>query len=143
MPTNACQWLYECEHCQALLRPKQGDCCVFCSYGSVQCPPVQASLRSQKETMGHPNSRAADRFSIRSRAYEGEKSLLREDAVERLGLVGEMKNDLRVWAFHAGILARLHLLDTSSQGASGPIWGASFYGSDYGLMTLSMTAPDG
>lgn len=42
MPEDACQWFYECEHCHALLRPKAGDCCVFCSYGSVPCPPVQA-----------------------------------------------------------------------------------------------------
>ena len=41
MPTNACQWFYECEQCHALLKPKPGDCCVFCSYGSVQCPPIQ------------------------------------------------------------------------------------------------------
>jgi hypothetical protein len=24
-----------------LLRPKPGDCCVFCSYGSVKCPPMR------------------------------------------------------------------------------------------------------
>jgi hypothetical protein len=41
MPTDACQFFYECSHCKALLRPHPGDCCVFCSYGSVQCPPVQ------------------------------------------------------------------------------------------------------
>jgi len=41
MPTNACQWFYACEACHALLRPLSGDCCVFCSYGSVKCPPVQ------------------------------------------------------------------------------------------------------
>lgn len=41
MPTDACQWFYECEGCHALLKPKPGDCCVFCSYGSVKCPPVQ------------------------------------------------------------------------------------------------------
>jgi transcription elongation factor Elf1 len=29
MPTDACQWFYECESCKALLRPKAGDCCVF------------------------------------------------------------------------------------------------------------------
>ncbi len=34
MPTNACLFLYEYEHCQAVLRPKPGDCCVFCSFGS-------------------------------------------------------------------------------------------------------------
>ena len=42
MPTDACQFFYECESCKSLLRPEQGDCCVFCSFGSVKCPPVQA-----------------------------------------------------------------------------------------------------
>jgi len=43
MPTNACQILYACAQCGTALRPKAGDCCVFCSYGSVPCPPVQAA----------------------------------------------------------------------------------------------------
>jgi hypothetical protein len=41
MPTDACQYFYECGGCKTLLRPKAGDCCVFCSYGSVACPPIQ------------------------------------------------------------------------------------------------------
>jgi hypothetical protein len=41
MPTDACQFFYECMNCGALLRPEAGDCCVFCSYGSVPCPPLQ------------------------------------------------------------------------------------------------------
>ena len=41
MPTDACQYFYECEQCQKLLKPLQGDCCVFCSYGTVDCPPIQ------------------------------------------------------------------------------------------------------
>ena len=41
MPTDACQFFYECEQCKTVLRPKAGDRCVFCSHGSVQCPPVQ------------------------------------------------------------------------------------------------------
>ncbi len=41
MPTEYCQWFYECEHCKTLLRPKPGDCCVYCSYGTVPCPPIQ------------------------------------------------------------------------------------------------------
>ncbi|CAN7270624.1 GDCCVxC domain-containing (seleno)protein [Rhizobium sp. LjRoot258] len=46
MPVDACVWFYECRGCGATLKPKDGDCCVFCSYGSVRCPPVQAgSLR--------------------------------------------------------------------------------------------------
>jgi hypothetical protein len=43
MPTDACQYFYECTGCATLLRPKPGDCCVFCSYGSVRCPPIQAA----------------------------------------------------------------------------------------------------
>ena len=43
MPTDACQYFYECENCKTLLKPKQGDCCVFCSYGTVKCPPIQQS----------------------------------------------------------------------------------------------------
>ena len=42
MPTDACQYFYECRGCGALLRPKPGHCCVFCSYGSVPCPPMQS-----------------------------------------------------------------------------------------------------
>ncbi|HEY2808502.1 MAG TPA: GDCCVxC domain-containing (seleno)protein [Steroidobacteraceae bacterium] len=41
MPTDACVYFYECRGCCQLLRPNKGDCCVFCSYGSVKCPPVQ------------------------------------------------------------------------------------------------------
>jgi hypothetical protein len=41
MPTDACQWFYECEQCHTVLRPLAGDCCVYCSYGSVPCPPIQ------------------------------------------------------------------------------------------------------
>ena len=41
MPTDACQWFYECGQCHTVLKPKPGDCCVFCSYGSVPCPPIQ------------------------------------------------------------------------------------------------------
>ena len=43
MPTDACQFFYECPACKAMLRPKAGDCCVFCSYGTVKCPPMQAA----------------------------------------------------------------------------------------------------
>jgi hypothetical protein len=41
MPSTACQFFYDCENCKEVLRPKEGDCCVFCSYGTVACPPVQ------------------------------------------------------------------------------------------------------
>ena len=41
MPTTACQYFYEGAGCKTLLKPKPGDCCVFCSYGTVPCPPIQ------------------------------------------------------------------------------------------------------
>lgn len=41
MPVNACQFFYACTGCGELLKPLPGDCCVFCSYGDVPCPPVQ------------------------------------------------------------------------------------------------------
>jgi hypothetical protein len=43
MPTDTCWFFYECAGCHTLLRPKAGDCCVFCSYGSAKCPPMQAA----------------------------------------------------------------------------------------------------
>ena len=45
MPTDACQWFYECRSCGTVLKPKPGDCCVFCSYGTVPCPPMQSSAK--------------------------------------------------------------------------------------------------
>lgn len=48
MPTTTCRIIWECENCGAILRAKSGDCCVFCSYGSVPCPSIQ-ELRSQSE----------------------------------------------------------------------------------------------
>ena len=41
MPTDACLYFYQCRNCGVLLRPLPGDCCVFCSYGTVKCPPIQ------------------------------------------------------------------------------------------------------
>ncbi|HRA99131.1 MAG TPA: GDCCVxC domain-containing (seleno)protein [Ignavibacteria bacterium] len=42
MSENSCLWFYECHKCKTVLKPKSGDCCVFCSYGSVKCPPIQS-----------------------------------------------------------------------------------------------------
>ena len=41
MPTDACQYLYTCKQCGRQMKPKKGDCCVYCSYGDVPCPPIQ------------------------------------------------------------------------------------------------------
>ncbi len=42
MPDDACVRFHPCAGCGEMLKPLPGDCCVFCSYGSVACPPVQA-----------------------------------------------------------------------------------------------------
>ena len=41
MPTDACQYFYRCTGCGELLRPKPGDCCVYCSYADTLCPSKQ------------------------------------------------------------------------------------------------------
>lgn len=41
MPQDSCQFFYECTSCKVLLKPESGDCCVFCSYGSIKCPSIQ------------------------------------------------------------------------------------------------------
>ncbi|MBT4260814.1 MAG: hypothetical protein HOD90_13020 [Nitrospina sp.] len=43
MPQDSCQFFYECDGCKGILKPKHGDCCVFCSYGTVPCPPKQTN----------------------------------------------------------------------------------------------------
>ena len=50
MPTDACQFFYVCTGCGTRLRPKEGDCCVFCSYGSLPCPPMQAERSTAADT---------------------------------------------------------------------------------------------
>ena len=57
MPTNACQYFYECKRCGQQMRPKQGDCCVFCSYGSVPCPPIQARAGASLATLRDCNGK--------------------------------------------------------------------------------------
>ena len=52
MPTDACLFFHECEGCGILLRPKPGDCCVFCSYGTVPCPPIQKARQMGGQRTG-------------------------------------------------------------------------------------------
>ena len=52
MPTEFCLVVYKCPACGATLKPKRGDCCVFCSFGDVPCPPAQLeSRRGARETV--------------------------------------------------------------------------------------------
>lgn len=45
MPLDHCRYYWECPGCGALIKPKPGHCCVYCSFGTVPCPPVQAQGR--------------------------------------------------------------------------------------------------
>ena len=38
IPTDACVPFYKCESCGELIKAKEGECCVFCSYGDQNCP---------------------------------------------------------------------------------------------------------
>lgn len=49
MPTDYCQFFHECSRCGTLLKAKEDSCCIFCSYGDVPCPPVQAEKHSRGE----------------------------------------------------------------------------------------------
>lgn len=52
MPIDQCVYFYECPQCKKVLKPKAGDCCVFCSYGDKRCPFVQETTNEgpDKET---------------------------------------------------------------------------------------------
>jgi hypothetical protein len=50
MPIDACQVRYWCTQCGVTFGPKPGDCCVYCTYGSVPCPPIQ-QLRAGKAAL--------------------------------------------------------------------------------------------
>ncbi|HCM76617.1 MAG TPA: hypothetical protein DIS90_09565 [Cytophagales bacterium] len=50
MPIDACQYFYECENCHEVLKPIEGDCCVYCSNGSVCCPSIQEKGKNNCRT---------------------------------------------------------------------------------------------
>ena len=48
MPLNVCQIFYDCKGCGARLKPKPGDCCMFCFYGSIPCPSMQHARQDSR-----------------------------------------------------------------------------------------------
>ena len=42
----ACLFFYTCATCGTVLRPRAGDCCVFCSYSDQVCPPKRTGQPS-------------------------------------------------------------------------------------------------
>lgn len=50
MPSNACVYFYHCLRCDRIFKPLPGDCCVYCSYGDVPCPPKQMEWTGKQWT---------------------------------------------------------------------------------------------
>src|ERR1035437_3473494 len=78
IPTDRCLFFYECRACKAVLRPKSGDCCVFCSYGDRRCAFRKPEKSKRVTTDGRPNLKS--QFVISSfrvllwKALEGSKT---------------------------------------------------------------------
>jgi len=47
MPDNYLVTLYQCASCGTTLKPKNGVCCVYCSYSDKQCPAKQKAQKDQ------------------------------------------------------------------------------------------------
>ena len=41
LPTDVCVIKYTCSNCNYEMTPKDGDCCVYCTYGTHKCPSKQ------------------------------------------------------------------------------------------------------
>ena len=46
VPTDRCIYFYTCHGCRKLLKPRAGDCCVFCSYGDKLCPSRRVDIHT-------------------------------------------------------------------------------------------------
>jgi hypothetical protein len=71
MPTDACQYLYVCEECAVQVKPKKGDCCVYCSYGDVPCSANPGGAHGSRSSgllrnfaVLHASQSWADRVSL-------------------------------------------------------------------------------
>lgn len=88
MPVASCDIVFNCPNCGEWLRPKPGDCCIYCSYGSQQCPPRQIEEGRGKAELPHAPLCAA------SRGSSADNTLLAPNATagqtERSGLTLEL-----------------------------------------------------
>ena len=41
MPEKTNQYSYRCPACEAVIKTKEGECCVYCSYGDYPCQQAQ------------------------------------------------------------------------------------------------------
>jgi hypothetical protein len=75
MQADACQIAYDCKSCGARLNPQAGDCCVFCSYGDVPCPPIQEAEKDCGDTEAVPSPlEPSQDFSRASPSFQHERA---------------------------------------------------------------------
>lgn len=51
MPTQSCAIMYTCTDCGVVLWPAEGDCCVYCTYGTVPCQAIQIARASDRAAL--------------------------------------------------------------------------------------------
>lgn len=56
MPEKGTLLEYTCPSCSEMLRPAEGACCVFCSYGSTECAIAQTARHIQLAKGFHASS---------------------------------------------------------------------------------------
>nr|WP_305798625.1 GDCCVxC domain-containing (seleno)protein [Polynucleobacter sp. MWH-Braz-FAM2G] len=44
MPLGSSMHLYRCGSCNNILKPKSGDCCIYCSFGDMDCSSPEQNL---------------------------------------------------------------------------------------------------
>ena len=99
MPTTACLYFHECPSCGVLMKPKLGDCCVFCSYGDVPCPPIQADRSCGEADCGEGAQQAVEpedssRSVLNPAVLTTSDARAAFDAVMRQGFNGKFRDPL-------------------------------------------------
>ena len=65
MPTDACQYFYDCKGCGTVLKPLPGDCCVFCvlrpTRRAPRCKRATGAAGRSDRRVGSDHSAAAVR----------------------------------------------------------------------------------
>jgi hypothetical protein len=44
IPAGSSQRFYRCQACDGILKIQSGDCCIFCSFGSIGCTSSEQNL---------------------------------------------------------------------------------------------------
>ena len=48
MDIDSCLYFWKCKDCEKIIKPLEGDCCVFCSYGETNCLPKYQEEKEHK-----------------------------------------------------------------------------------------------